>query len=186
MRTNGHTRAGDQLPQPDGAAVVRRRSRARVDETHRVERGRRRQVRPHRLPPQQVSKQSTTRVCVRVRVTSTGERLVFSMSYDISSLKKIVSPLSSSFFCFLCRFCRRRLTVNVATNEHSHTFPRTRRERLDATWMKNAHVGSVSESFKIPVREDAPSTIPGGSPSDVLFLREATLRGGPPPTLQKE
>ncbi|CAM9424604.1 unnamed protein product [Ectocarpus fasciculatus] len=35
------------------------------------------------------------------------------------------------------------------------------RERLDATWMKNAHVGSVSEGFKIPVREDAPSTIPG-------------------------
>lgn len=28
-------------------------------------------------------------------------------------------------------------------------------------WMKNAHVGSVSEAFKIPVREDAPSTIPG-------------------------
>ncbi|CAM9721252.1 unnamed protein product [Scytosiphon promiscuus] len=35
------------------------------------------------------------------------------------------------------------------------------RERLDATWMKNAHVGSISESFKIPVREDAPSSIPG-------------------------
>eukprot|EP00903_Cladosiphon_okamuranus_P006645 g6488.t1 len=35
------------------------------------------------------------------------------------------------------------------------------RERLDATWMKNANVGSISESFKIPVREDAPSTIPG-------------------------
>ncbi|CAB1097066.1 unnamed protein product [Ectocarpus sp. CCAP 1310/34] len=35
------------------------------------------------------------------------------------------------------------------------------REKLDATWMKNAHVGSVSEGFKIPVREDAPSTIPG-------------------------
>lgn len=27
--------------------------------------------------------------------------------------------------------------------------------------MKNAHVGSIAESFKIPVREDAPSTIPG-------------------------
>lgn len=35
------------------------------------------------------------------------------------------------------------------------------RERLDATWMKNAHLGSVSESFKIPAREDAPCTIPG-------------------------
>eukprot|EP00752_Nemacystus_decipiens_P009464 g8462.t1 len=37
------------------------------------------------------------------------------------------------------------------------------REKLDATWMKNANVGSISESFKIPVREDAPSTIPGVS-----------------------
>ncbi|CAM9414394.1 unnamed protein product [Ascophyllum nodosum] len=35
------------------------------------------------------------------------------------------------------------------------------RERLDATWMKNAHVGSVSEAFKIPVREDTESSISG-------------------------
>ena len=27
--------------------------------------------------------------------------------------------------------------------------------------MKNAHVGSVSEAFKIPVREDTESSIPG-------------------------
>ena len=38
-----------------------------------------------------------------------------------------------------------------------------RRERLDATWMKNANVGGVSEAFKIPVREDAPSSILGAS-----------------------